>query len=428
MVNRDLAEAIIGSLQLSGTIYDFSQLTRFSSRDWEQTLGWLDHSGLALYLLERLRDGEATHVLPSEVLARFEENLADNKCRMQQLVSETGCINEKFNQAGIQYVVVKGLSLWPDFCSNPYLRTQCDIDYLLARQSLSAAKNVLAESGYRAMRYSDVQVEYERPLHRVPSHHDSPYKLQTTPTVELHVGIWEDVKHQVPLEEPAFVLDDPKMQEWGGLRFPILTDQDALLLQVLHVFQHLLSYWVKPSWLLEIGRFMERRRHDSVFWNQFAQRLEGQPQYAEFATITLELAAKMFTVPMPETVQHWKGCLRRSARLWLDNYGKEWALSERPPHRSKVFPNSKLSLFFQTEYIPDARARREFLRRELIPWKIPAKQPSVDFEQLKSRPWSRVQTLWLRSAFRVKQLNYHAGAGLRYFWELPRWRSLSRSR
>ena len=144
---------------------------------------------------------------------------------------------------------------------------------------------------------------------------------------------------------PDFVLDDLKIQEWGGLQFPVLADQDALLLQVLHVFQHLLSYWVKPSWLLEIGRFMERRRHDSIFWSKFAQRLEGQPQYAEFATITLELAAKMFAVPLPEAVQRWKGCLRRSARLWLDNYGKEWVLSERPPHRSRVFPNSKLSLF-----------------------------------------------------------------------------------
>jgi hypothetical protein len=428
MVNRDLAEAIIGSLQLSGIAYDFTQLTRFSSRDWDQTQRWLDHSGLTLYLLKRLGAGGATQVLPSQVLARFEENLADNKCRVQQLLSETGCINEKFNQAGVQYVVVKGLSLWPEFCSDPYLRTQCDIDYMVSRQSLSAAKNVLAESGYEAKRYSDVQFEYERPLQRVPSQYDSPYKVQTTPTIELHVGIWENAKHHVPLEEPAFVLDDSKIQEWEGVRFPVLSDEDAFLLQVLHAFQHLLSYWVKPSWLLEIGHFMEKRWQDSVFWNQFARRLEGRPQYAEFATITLELTAKMFSARIPEVVQQWRGCLRRSARLWLDNYGRSWALGERPPHRTKVFPNSKLSLFFQTEYIPDVRARRDFLRHALIPWKIPGKQPSVVFQQVKSKPSTRVQALWLDGAFTVQRLSFHAGAGLRYLWELPRWRSLSRSR
>jgi hypothetical protein len=428
MVNRDLAETIVSSLQLSGISYDFAQLARFSSRDWDQTLGWLDHSGLTLYLLKRLEEGGATQILPSQVLARFEGNLADNKCRVQQLLSETGCINEKFDQAGVRYVVVKGLSLWPEFCSDPYLRTQCDIDYMVSRQSISTAKNVLAQSGYEAKRYSDVQFEYERPLERVPSQYDSPYKLQTTPTVELHVGIWENVKHRVPLEEPAFVLDNPKMREWEGLRFPVLSDEDAFLLQVLHAFQHLLSYWVKPSWLLEIGRFMERRWQDSVFWNEFSRRLEAQPRYAEFATITLELTAKMFSAPMPEVVQEWKGCLHRSARLWLDNYGRSWAMGERPPHRSRIFPNSKLSLFFQAEYIPDLGARRDFLRRELVPWKVPGKQPSVVFEQVQSKPWTRVQALWLDSAFTAQRLSFHAGAGLRYLWELPRWRSLSRSR
>lgn len=428
MVNRDLAESIVGSLQLSGRPYDSTQLARFSSRDWDQTLGWLDHSGLTLYLLKRLEDGGAIQALPSHVLARFRDNLADNKCRVQQLLSETGSINEKFNQAGVRYVVVKGLSLWPEFCSDPYLRTQCDIDYMVSRQSINVARNVLAESGYEAKRSSDVQFEYERPLQRVPSQYDSPYKLQTTPTVELHVGIWENVKHRVPLKEPTFVLDNPKIQEWEGLRFPVLSDEDAFLLQVLHAFQHLLSYWVKPSWLFEIGRFMERRRQDSIFWNRLARRLDDQPQYSEFATITLELTAKMFSAPMPEVVQHWRGRLRRNARLWLDNYGRNWALGERPPHRSIVFPNSKLSLFFQAEYIPDLRARRDFLRRELIPWKVPGKQPSVVFEQVKTKPWTRVQALWLDSAFTAQRLSFHAGAGLRYLWELPRWRSLSRSR
>ena len=132
--------------------------------------------------------------------------------------------------------------------------------------------------------------------------------------------------HHVPLEEPAFVLDSPRLKEWGGLRFPVLSDEDALLLQVLHAFQHMLSYWVKLSWFLEIGRFMEKRSQDSLFWKQFSQRLEGAPQLAEFSTIALELSANVFSAPMPEVAQHWRQLLRPSARLWLDNYGHSWAL------------------------------------------------------------------------------------------------------
>jgi hypothetical protein len=428
MMNRKLAEAIIGCLQLSGASYDFGQMASFSARDWERTLGWLDRAGLALYLTERLRTCGAAEMLPPRVLARFERNLADNRSRVDYLLYETGCINEKLDQAGVQYVVIKGLSLWPEFCSNPYLRTQCDLDYLVARQSLGAAQNVLLELGYERRRSAAAQeFAFERPLQRIPSPFDSPYKLQTTPMVELHVGIWEEMTHHVPLEEPAFALSSPKLKEWGGLRFPVLSEEDALLLQLLHTFQHMVSYWVKLSWLFEIGCFMEKRSRDSLFWEQFSQRLLGAPQLAEFSTIALELSAKVFSAPMPEVAQPWRQHLRPSARLWLDNYGHSWALGERPPHKSKLFPNSKLSLFVSGEYIPDRRARRDSLWHRLMPWKIPRKQPSIVSAQVKNRPWTRMRALWVNGAFAIQRLSFHTGAGLRYLWELPRWRSLTRS-
>jgi hypothetical protein len=427
MMNWKLAEAIIGCLQLSGTSYDFGQMARFSARDWERTMGWIDRAGLTLYLVERLKACGATEVLPPRVLARFEQNLADNRCRVDHLLYETGCINEKLDHADVQYAVIKGFSLWPEFCSSPYLRTQCDLDYLVATRSLRSAQNVLLEFGYEARRRSDVQFEYERPLQRVPSPFDSPYKLQTTPAVELHLGLWEDMGHHVPLEEPAFVLDSSKFKEWGGLRFPVLSDEDALLLQVLHAFQHMLSYWVKLSWLLEIGRFMEKRWRDSLFWERFSQHLEGAPRLAEFSTIALELTAKIFSAPMPQVAQHWRQFLRPSARLWLENYGQSWALGERPPHKSKVFPDSKLSLLIHGDYISDCRARRDFLEHALMPWKVPGKQPSAAFVRVKNRPWTRVQALWVDSTYTVQRLSFHGGAGLRYLWELPRWRNLKRS-
>jgi energy-coupling factor transporter ATP-binding protein EcfA2 len=94
--------------------------------------------------------------------------------------------------------------------------------------------------------------------------------------VELHVGIWEDMTHHIPLEEPALVLNNPKFKEWGGLRIPVLSEEDALLLQVLQAFQHMVSYWVKLSWLLEIGRFIEKRGRDSPFWKRFSRQSGGR--------------------------------------------------------------------------------------------------------------------------------------------------------
>jgi hypothetical protein len=235
------------------------------------------------------------------------------------------------------------------------------------------------------------------------------------------------MEHHVPLEEPSFTLDSSKLKEWGGLRFPVLSAEDALLLQLLHAFQHLLHYWVKLSWLLEIGYFMQKRRRDSLFWNQFSRRLDTDPQLAEFSAIALELTAKVFSAPMPEIAQQWRQFLRPSVRLWLDNYSRSWALGERPPHKSKVFPDTKLSLFISEEYIPDRRARRDSLRYLLMPWKVPGKSPSVVFAPVENQPGSRLRALRVDSTYTVQRLSCHGGAGLRYLWELPRWRSLTKS-
>jgi hypothetical protein len=245
--------------------------------------------------------------------------------------------------------------------------------------------------------------------------------------VELHVGIWENMTHHVPLDEPAFVLNNPKLKEWGGLRFPVLSDEDALLLQVLHAFQHMLSYWVKLSWLFEIGRFMQKRRQDSLFWMQFGKHLQGEPLLAEFATIVFELTADVFSAPMPEAAQKWRQFLRPRARLWLDNYSRRWALGESPPHKSKLFPDSKLSLFISGEYIPDRRGRRETLWHGLMPWKIPRKQPAAVFAQVKNQSGTRLRALWLDSTYTAQRLSFHGSAGLKYLLELPRWLNLTRS-
>jgi hypothetical protein len=353
-------------------------------------------------------------------LARFEQNLADNKRRVDGLVSETGRINEKLNQAGIRYVVIKGLSQWPAFCSNPYWRVQCDLDYLVGSQSLHAAQCALEECGYKVKHFSEVQAQFEQPRQRVPSRFDNQYKLQTIPMVEVHVGIWDASIHHIPLEVPGFALDPTRVQEWGGLRFPVLSDEDAFLLQALHVFQHMLSYWVKLSWLLEIGHFLERRWQDSTFWEKLDQRFESRPRLTEFVAIVLELAAKMFSAPRPEVAERWGHVLRPSARLWLDHYAWNWAFGDIPLHESRVFPGSKLSLLLHREYISDSRAKRDLTHRQLIPWKKVAAMVAPG----RNRPSTQVQAYWLQS---VHALRFHAGAGLRYLWELPRWRELRKS-
>lgn len=181
MVNRALAEAIVNSLQLSGESSDLGRMKRFSLRDWERTAGWLDNAGLHSLFSGTLRACGGAEALPAPMLARFEQNLADNKYRVDGLVSETRRINQELDHAGIQYSVIKGLSQCPAFCANPYWRVQSDLDYLVASHSLGLAQSALEECGYERKQSSGVQVQFEQARQRVPSRFDNQYKLQTTP-------------------------------------------------------------------------------------------------------------------------------------------------------------------------------------------------------------------------------------------------------
>lgn len=421
-MNRALAEAIVGCLHLSGeTTPDENKLKQFSLNHWERTFRWLDNAGLALYLLQHLKSKHATKILPAPVLARLEENLSQNQRRVSHMVHDFGALNQEFDRVGVNYAVMKGFSLAPAFCPDVCLRPQSDFDYLVDRQSLAAARRVLDEAGYCPTRNSSTEFVFARPPKRIPSRFDSPYRVETEPAVELHLATWDSEEHCVPLEGPHFSLDSKINRQWNGLSFPTLNDEDAFLLQVQHVFQHMLGYWVRLSWLLEMGHFLDQQRSDTFFWN-IEQRSREFPCFKEFAAIVIGLTARIFGAPVPSTVRTWTEDLRPAARIWMDKFGRDWAFANHPSHESSRFPATKLVLFLHQEYVPDPEIRNKVRQRRLFPWKGPARiavPPSHE-------PSVRLRALWRQWGFTFQMLGFHVGAGLRYFWELPRWRKMNR--
>jgi len=421
-VNRALAEAIVGCLRLSGeTTQDENKLNQFSLNDWERTFRWLDNAGLALYFLQRLKSQHATELLPAPVLARLEENLSQNQRRVSHMVHDFGFLNREFDQAGVNYAVMKGFSLFPGFCPDVCLRPQSDFDYLVDRQSLAAARRVLDEAGYCPTRNSSTEFVFARPPKRIPSRFDSPYRVETEPAVELHLATWDNEEHCVPLAGPHFSLDSKINKQWNGLSFPTLNDEDAFLLQVQHVFQHMLGYWVRLSWLLEVGYFLDQQRSETFFW-KIEQRSRELRCFTEFAAIVTGLSARMFSAHVPSTMKAWTEDLRPSARIWMDNFGRDWAFGNHPTHESSRFPATKLVLFLHQEYVPDPQIRRKLTRRRLFPWKGPPRigiPPSPE-------PLVRLRALWRQWGFTFQMLGFHVGAGLRYLWELPRWRRMNK--
>lgn len=422
-MNRQLAETIIRYLSFSGGFAESqSSLGGFSLRQWEQTFEWLDNANLALCLLRKLRDTHDDRKIPSAVLSRLEANDSKNQLRVAEMASQFAVVNERFRQSGVHYAVVKGFSLVPEFCPDAGLRQQSDLDYLVDEQSLPAAQRTLGELGFFVKAHTAEQwIFWNRPM-PLSSSSRQQYDAGGRHVIELHLGIWDPDEHGIDLAAPPFSPSRTVDHEWRGMHFPALYEEDAFLLQVLHVFQHLLGGWIRMLWLYEIAYCLHRRANDRAFWQRVEQRAERDAVLPQFVVIITELAARFFHAPLPAMVQTWKSDLPPPVKVWLEKYGPGVAFAKVPICELDLFPTAKLVLFLHRQFLPDEKRRRYFMRRRLLPWVRPARI----VRSIKERPAVIFDAQWRHRQFMFQRAVFHAGSGLRYLCEIPRWLWLNR--
>ena len=184
-------------------------------------------------------------------------------------------LNRSFNEAGIGYAVLKGLSLVPQFCPYAPLRHQGDFDYLVDARSLSAAQRVLVEAGY-VPKDSPSRQEFifVTPGAAAPSRSGRQYPADAPHAVELHLDVWDSDQLRLPTLPNLFTVERVTPHEWNGFVFPALTDEDAFLLQVVHACQHLFAL-VDPHVLFLGDRIFSettRARHGTLESNRAARR------------------------------------------------------------------------------------------------------------------------------------------------------------
>jgi len=421
-----LAEAIVGFLSFSGEACDWVlQLGQFGERDWDRTLGWLDDTGLALYFRQKLRDTAVVSVVPARVLSGLEKRFAANQKRVAHMARQFEFLNAKFDDAGVRFAVVKGLSLVPQFCPNANLRHQGDFDYLIDNESLSRAQSVLGNAGYALKSsYSSPEFTYLMPSMGEPPANEAQYEVQAPYAVELHLDIWDSNKYRVSLPRPLFLMDNARMHQWDRFSFPVLPDEDAFLVQVLHACHHLFDYWIRMSSLLEIGYFLNWRASDMSLWSGIEQRVGESTALREFIVVVTELVAKLFAAPIPPTVRVWGQKIRPASRVWIENYARDWVFGEVPIYQFRLFPRAKLVLFLQQQYIDDASTQRDFARRRLLV----STRLSRIARTIRDEPFTVLNAGWWKRQRLVRRAIFHTLAGFRYLCEIPRWRWLNRGK
>lgn len=425
-MNQVPAESIVQFLSFSvdGYYPHLSTIRRFSPRQWERVLQWLDDAGLAFYFLQKLRDVNALDAIPAPVLNRLQQSFAANQLRVDYMSRRVDAINEKFNAAGIRYAIVKGFSLVPEFCPCAPLRHQGDFDYLLDDESLPIACRTLLESGYTSKHSpSSVEKVFVTPGGK-PSRSAEQYSPRAPHAVELHTDMWDANMHQLPQLPDLFFLDRAISKHWNGLTFPGLCDEDEFLLQILHACRHLFTLWIRMSSLFEIGFFLNRRAHDAEFWRRIERAAGDSAIMREFVVIITELVSRIFAAPVPPIVQAWGTTIRPASRVWIEHYARRCAFSELPAYQFSLFPTVKFVLFLQQQFRREAAVGQSVVRKKLLPHSRLSRMAS----SLKKDPSLALKPTWWGDQMLIRRSIFHFLAGFRYLLEVPRWRRLNRNK
>ncbi len=330
----------------------------------------MDQSGLALPFLKQLKDHDVTLQIRQEWRDSLSQRQARNAARTQDLLREAQRINDVFRSFDVTAATLKGFTLVPDFCDDPFLRHQVDFDFLIAPGSVQQAAEALRTCGYFTTQlHESGETCFLTRSHHIPSANDDLYALQRQRQVDVHTSIWESCSW-FPLEVPQDCLEHAQQQKSHGVDQLSLSLEDKFLLQVLHLFRHAFRSWIRISWLLELAKCMEKHQQNEALWNRVIARAGGARLTRSIFAFVLGLVARFFYSPIPAPLAVWTASAMTPAmRAWLDHFSCDWALSD--------WPGSLNNLFLTAEFIPDPSLRMRYWRSRLIPRRAQASLGSI---------------------------------------------------
>jgi hypothetical protein len=376
------------------------RLRHLSAKEWQRLLYWLDTSGLALYFLDRITELGQSEIFPVELLSRLQKNLEDNKARTEAMIAESTEIHRSFQGAGLSYATLKGFSLWPHAVQKLTLRSQLDLDFLIAEESAARARQILEVRGYRLRAISGRTWEFK-------TDHDSVHTLK-----DLYKATQRSVELHIEASGPSgSLLECTEKLRFHGSCMPVLAPVDSFLGQVLHVYKHLSSDFLRTAHVIEFRRHVLSRFNDDDFWKALRARAEGDPK----ATMALGFVTLLVTHVMgdfaPQALACWTvESLPPPARLWIELYGAETLLAS--------FPGSKLYLLLQKEMQARGLPAKRSLRQALLPNRWP---PAIALGTPDEHLPARIRRYRRQIQFILFRLRFHSFEGIRYLCEAVRW-------
>jgi hypothetical protein len=387
------ALGVLDALRFSSPRYEL--LRGLTDSDWKKVLAFCDRMQLTLALGLRCREH-----LPDWVQERIDQNLRDNAERWTNIKAVYREAASAFEDAGLEFAVLKGFSHCPLFVADPRHRTQYDVDLFFSPKQVLRAREIAAGLGYEPLEGSD-----KFPTDHLPTMirktgwewRGDYFDTEIPLSLELHFRFWNERNERFTPKGLEQFWERRGQREHDGGRFTALHPVDALGYSTLHVLRHLLRGDVRLSHVYEIGCFLQRKATDASFWTEWKELHDVSLRRLE--VICLSLVHRWFDCVLPQAVREEIQCLSVETNRWLEKYADS-------PLVGLFYPN-KDELWLHWSLIDSRRDRLAMLRQRLLPERLPGPVDAVHLPEQKLTWRIRLRRRWRYLLFLVERAIRH---------------------
>ena len=376
---------------------DYREAERLTREEWKKSITFCDRTQLTLPLALRARDH-----LPEEVRARFDRNLSDNAERWQRIQAAYREIADPFDQAGVDFAVLKGFSHCPCFVRNPRWRPQYDIDLLLPRTQLIVARDVAASLGYEPLRRPSGRVDHLPTMIRKTGWEwrGDLFDPEIPVSLELHFRLWDPETEQFGAARLDEFWGRRECRVLEGLPYTAFHPVDAAGYACLHLLRHLLRGSLKVFHVYELASLLQQTAGAEGFWSNWQSWHD--PSVRRLEAICFALAQRWFDCGLSPEALEEVAALSPDIVRWLDLF----AFSPI----AGLAASNKDELWLHWSLIDSTRGRWSMLRRRLIPELPPGPVDAVHLPE-RDLTWPiRIRRKWRYLSYSSSRALHHAAA------------------
>lgn len=282
--------------------------------DWPAMIAAIEKTGMAGYFSDLFLKNEAASKIPAAVADTLRKSARRVAARNAFHESECAKLLKGLSSAGVENILLKGLSYMEDIYGDASARTMSDIDLLILPDDRTKAFDYLHTDGYSRYvipSFKGSRDDFERLTDITGESHFMKKSGALTMGVDLH---WK-MRAGYPLND-YLLLDEFPWWERNGV--VVIGGETARRLspemQFIHLALHFAIHheYTGLRWFIELCLFL-KRYHSELDW-EFIYRTSASPDCRKLMGVCLRLAANYMPASSPGAAI-WRRFLPDSALL-----------------------------------------------------------------------------------------------------------------